>query len=158
VTPSPRPLTPAGSEVEGRVVALRTSGWTFEQIADEVGLSGRSQAFRLLQRALRRRPAEMVDELRALDSARLDALTMAVWPKALTGDVKAAGTMLKILERRAKMFGLDREVTSSIDADPSHLDQAADKLLERIAIFEDLLERGAIALPAHLKHLEDDHE
>jgi len=150
MTTTPRPLTPDGSQIEAHVVSLRSSGRTYEQIAMEIGLSGKSQAFRILQRALRRIPAERVDELRALDSARLDAMTSAIWPKALSGDPKAIGLMLKILERRARMLGLDRESTSPTTPDPLVLDEMAEALVERMALMEDLVENGTIVLPEHM--------
>lgn len=148
-----RPLTPDGSEIEAQVVALRTAGRSFEQIAIEAGLSGRSQAFRVLQRALRRHPAERVDDHRAVDLARLDVLTSVVWPRALTGDAKAVGSMLRIMERRARLLGLDRETGQRFSAEPSELDETADELLERIAIFDDLVDKGAISLPSNPKEL-----
>jgi hypothetical protein len=44
-----------------------------------------------------------------------------------------------------------REVEPRLSPDPSEIDAEADRLLERIAVFEDLFAKGAIALPAHLE-------
>ena len=47
-----------------------------------------------------------VDELRELESARLDALQLAAWAKVEQGDLHAIEIVLKIMDRRAKLLGL----------------------------------------------------
>jgi hypothetical protein len=39
---------------------------------------------------------------------RLDALQVAVWDKAVGGDLKAAAFVVGLMERRVKLLGLDR--------------------------------------------------
>ena len=48
-----------------------------------------------------------VKHLAAVDLDRLDALLRVLWLNALTGDVYSIDRCVKILERRAKMLGLD---------------------------------------------------
>jgi len=57
---------------------------------------------------LNARQVEQADELQALELSRLDALHYAVWDKALSGDIKAIETSLRVIERRVKVLGLDR--------------------------------------------------
>ncbi len=40
--------------------------------------------------------------------ARLDALQLALWDDAETGEVKAVGMVLRITEQRSRLLGLDR--------------------------------------------------
>jgi hypothetical protein len=54
--------------------------------------------------ALTQEPAE---ELRSLESQRLDELQAAYWTNALLGDMQAALFVLRVLESRRKLFGLD---------------------------------------------------
>jgi hypothetical protein len=42
-----------------------------------------------------------------LEELRLDALQEGIWPRALQGDPRAVEVALKVLERRARMGGLD---------------------------------------------------
>lgn len=43
----------------------------------------------------------------ALELERLDALTEALWPKAMSGQTPAVAAILRVMERRAKLLGLD---------------------------------------------------
>ena len=45
--------------------------------------------------------------MRTTEAARLDRLQLAAWPKAQQGDLRAIDTVLRILQRRASLFGLD---------------------------------------------------
>ena len=49
---------------------------------------------------------ESVDLLRTVEVQRLDALQARLWPAALTGDVEAASTCLRIIMARAKVLGM----------------------------------------------------
>jgi hypothetical protein len=40
-------------------------------------------------------------------TGRLDALHQAIWPKALAGDVGAVHAILKIMEHRGRLLGLE---------------------------------------------------
>jgi hypothetical protein len=59
-----------------------------------------------VRKALKERPVEGVDELRALELDRLDSLHEVVWPKALAGDLGAASVILRIMDKRARLLGL----------------------------------------------------
>lgn len=97
------------AERRARALQLRKEGANFDQIAEELGMS-RSAAHKTVQRAI----AELatlaeteVAELRALESARLDELHQAVWPQAVAGDLPALDRVIRIMERRARLLGLD---------------------------------------------------
>jgi hypothetical protein len=66
--------------------------------------SGAEQAVRSAIRKVLQEPAEAVRELEAM---RLDALLQALWGKALDGDVLVIDRVLKIMDRRARLLGLD---------------------------------------------------
>jgi hypothetical protein len=93
---------------EARVFELRIQGNTFDQIATEVGYSGPSGAWQAYQRVRSEFIYESIDESRQLELMRLDELQVAVWDRALNGELPAAHCVLKIMDRRAKLLGLDK--------------------------------------------------
>ncbi len=52
--------------------------------------------------------AEAVEEYRELELARLDALQAAHWPQAVAGSVRSADLVLRVIDRRIKLLGLDQ--------------------------------------------------
>jgi hypothetical protein len=88
---------------------LRRAGHSYASIARSLSLS-KSRAHALVQDAMqyaRQQVAVSVDELRALEVSRLDAMLQGVWAKARRGEMKAIDRVLKIGERRARLLGLD---------------------------------------------------
>ena len=86
---------------------LKRSGETYQAIAEVLGYADRSAARRTYIRALQRALVEDASEMRLVENDRLDRLQLGHWEKALRGDEKAAGVVLKIMDRRAKLNGLD---------------------------------------------------
>jgi hypothetical protein len=93
---------------DARVFELRIQGHTFDQIAGEVGFSGPSGAWQAYQRIKSESIFESIDEARQLELMRLDEMQLAVWDRAINGDLPAAHCVLKIMDRRAKLLGLDK--------------------------------------------------
>lgn len=89
-----------------RALTLRLAGFTYRQIADEIGYS-HGYAQTLVADALRLDPEE-VETVRDLETARLDRQLAAVWPSVISGDLNAGTLALKISERRSRLLGLDR--------------------------------------------------
>ena len=69
-----------------RAVELKTAGYTYAEVADELGCTSRGTAYNIVAKALREQTAEAVTDLRDLENARLDALQLALWVAAMTGD------------------------------------------------------------------------
>ena len=89
------------------------SGLSYEQAAVEVGYANRSGAYWAFHRALANPEAEAIDEHRALELARLDALQASYWAEAVDGDTKAAAVALRCIEARSKLLGLDQPAKAS---------------------------------------------
>ena len=89
-----------------RAVELALDGKSYDFIAREIGVSSRGNAWRTVQKALNDRVVAGVDELRELECDRLDALQVAAWAKVEQGDLKAIETVLRIMDRRARLLGL----------------------------------------------------
>jgi hypothetical protein len=93
-----------------QAIGLALAGLSWDAIADKLGYSSRQAAHKDVQRALAQAVAEQTsaaEELRMVELMRLDRLQAAAWPKALTGDLKAIETCLKIITERRKLLGLD---------------------------------------------------
>ncbi len=95
--------------LEERCLALRLEGLTHREIARRLGIAP-SSAYKRVRHALdavNERNAAEAERLRTLELLRLDALQDAIWEKALAGEAKSLGRLLTIMERRAKLLGLD---------------------------------------------------
>jgi transposase-like protein len=89
-----------------RAVELAAQGFTYRQIADELGYASRGTVHRIVRQALESRLAEGVDQLRKVELARLDALQAGLWEAAAGGDASAATTIVKIIQTRCRLLGL----------------------------------------------------
>lgn len=86
---------------------LRKAGISYEMIAQRLGYSNRTAAFRAVQNLLEKSEKEASSDLREMELRRLDDLFLSIYKKAREGDLPSIDRCLKIMERRAKMSGLD---------------------------------------------------
>jgi hypothetical protein len=125
---------------DARVYELRIQGNTFEQIASEVGYSGPSGAWQAHQRIKSEWIFESIEEARQLELMRLDELQVAVWDRAINGDLPAAHCVLKIMDRRAKLLGLDKPEKVEVnkwDINAEDLDAEVERIVNIINERED---------------------
>jgi len=81
----------------------------YREIGAELHVTG-SAAYKACARALREisaRTGETAELLRRLEVERLDSLWAAAFPGALKGDPATVRACLAIMERRARLLGLD---------------------------------------------------
>ena len=103
----PQQRTIEALERQVKALELRKAGVSYEDIAKALGWAHKSGAFMAVRRQIamvRREPAEA---LITLEAERLDKLLMSVWKQAVNGNFGAVDRVLKIMERRAKLLGLD---------------------------------------------------
>lgn len=91
-----------------RCVELAAQGMSYDAIAQAVGYANRGGAYKAIAAALRAQQAPAVDELRALEVERLDALQRAFWDAALEGDIPSVDRVLKVIAARVRLLGLDQ--------------------------------------------------
>jgi hypothetical protein len=87
---------------------LRVAGLGFEEIGKSLGIS-KPGAWQLVDGALKdydEAVKEAAGELRAISLMRADVLLRGVWPAAESGDEKAIGSALKVMDHQAKLVGL----------------------------------------------------
>jgi len=107
-----KPQTPAAKQAirerEAELLKLRRGGLTWDLIAERTGYASAHTARQAYARALTRIVAEDVVEIRQLETERLDIAQSAIWGKVLQGDNASITNLLRIMERRAKLLGLDQ--------------------------------------------------
>ncbi len=102
-------------EKEAQVVALRREGMTWDTIAQAVGYADPSGAHAAYMRASARIVKEDIDAIRDMETERLDMLQGAYWRQAMMGDVPAGMQVLRIMERRAKLLGIDQPIRQQVE-------------------------------------------
>lgn len=100
-----RRLTAAEKQAEA--LRLRTAGVPFAEIARRLGYRGESGAHKAVMTGLKKTLQEPADELRIMEAERLDRMLAGLWDKAITGDTWSVDRVLSIMERRARLLGLD---------------------------------------------------
>ena len=109
---SERRLSAAQKRV--RALELRTEGKTFQQIADELKYRSKASAYDAVTKGLEETLQEPADALRRVESERLDRMLEGLWPKAIKGDTWSVDRVLGIMDRRAKLFGLDKPPSENL--------------------------------------------
>ncbi|AJE32549.1 hypothetical protein B842_03480 [Corynebacterium humireducens NBRC 106098 = DSM 45392] len=126
----PDPVRAAAlAERRKRVLQARLEGRSFRAIADAEELSV-STVHDDYTRALGDIPRAEADSLRKVEGARLDALQAAVWEKAMLGNLDAGHQVLRIIDRRCRLFGLDAPQQVELSAGDVDLDATVAKVLE----------------------------
>jgi hypothetical protein len=122
---------------EVEAIQLRRQGLTYGEIAERLGYADHRGASLAVQRGMRRALQEPADELREIEAARLDRAMSKIWDQVEQGDLKAIGTMLRIMERRSKLLGLDAPTVIQQDVTlfdgSSDLDREVMRLAEILA-------------------------
>lgn len=97
---------------------MRASKATYEQIARTLKYKNRGIAYRVVQRELNRVVVENIDELRREELVALDILQrecMAIFlDKNAKGRLFAVDRILSVMERRARLMGLDQQQDPSM--------------------------------------------
>jgi hypothetical protein len=143
--------------LDGRraVVAERLlQGWTERRIAAELGISpamAHKEAAKVKQ-AWRESAVETIDTLRGREDAKLTALEAPLWPRVKAGEVRAIEAVLKIMERRARLLGLDapERVQHTVDLRSLavHIAHAEGLDPDELVRVAEMIMRGKAALPA----------
>jgi hypothetical protein len=109
-----------------QAMELRIAGYGYVEIAQKLGYFGPGTAYKAVQAAIKATAAPLAGELREIEAARLDKMTKALWPfveghpaveadpergivaePAVPPDLDMLDRVLKIMQRRARLLGLD---------------------------------------------------
>ena len=141
---SKRAPKPEVIDKERQVLELRRTGAGWEAIAEVVGFSNASGAYKAYQGAIARVLVQPAEELRTQELDRLDRLQRAYWKDALEGNVRAADFILRVIDKRCKILGIEApqrihaEVVTydgnSIDADIERIIRQLESMDQSIAV------------------------
>jgi len=98
------------AERRRRALALRRAGLTYKDIAKALGCS-EAHACKMVKREMARIAREMREDaemILQLELQRLDEAQASIWPQVKQGHLGAIDRLLRIMERRAKLLGLDQ--------------------------------------------------
>ena len=142
---------------EMKVLDLRRAGLTWVRIAEEVGYADHTGAYAAYKRAIKRTMQQPADELRTQELDRLDRLQLAVWPSAMKGDTRAVLTIVRLMERRAKLTGLDMPIKIEQDVTTWTGGDSIDRAVRDLAALltaNDAIGSGEGAMAEHLSTTE----
>lgn len=97
----------------------RLKGMSYRAIAAEMG-KNLATVYKYVHSAtkiIRENYTEKAEVLVSLERQKLDRLEVGLIEAARNGDIKSATVMLKIMERRAKLLGLDEPSKSEVKVD-----------------------------------------
>lgn len=100
-------------EIMWEMYELRKTGMSLRQIAKQMHCSHEKVRI-YLRDAGRAILLPGVEEYRKLEDERLDAMLKALMPKIERGDTRSIEVGIKLLERRAKLHGLDKPIEYNI--------------------------------------------
>ena len=118
---------------EIKVLELRRAGLTWQSIAEETGYADHTGAYAAYKRAIKRTMQQPADELREQELDRIDRLQLAAWPNAMKGDTKSIMTIVKLMERRARLLGLDTPIKIEQDITTWNGDDSIDRAVKDLA-------------------------
>jgi hypothetical protein len=90
---------------------MRLAGKTPTEIADELGYASGNEVRQAINAQMKSEATFLSEQGRngilQMELDRLDRLQSVAWPSAMTGDPKSIEAVLKIMDRRIKITGID---------------------------------------------------
>ncbi len=136
------PAALAFKEKQRIALKSRLAGFSYEEIAAQLGYKSTSSAYNAIQHAMKEIIEEPAKEVRQMELHRLDWMLSRLYPAIERGDVKSVHAALAIMVRRARLLGLDMPLKiapTTLDGEEAHggLILTPDEMIRRIrAIFE----------------------
>lgn len=101
------------AQLRAQTLELRARGMSYPTIAATLGLP-MTTVYRWVQSALRNMVREPAAAVLTLELSRLDTAQEAIWPAVERGYLPAIDRLLRIMERRARLLGLDAPVAFDV--------------------------------------------
>jgi hypothetical protein len=111
------------AHLQRQAVALRANGHSYREIGESLGCA-HTWARTLVNEAVRENISEGVEEMRLLEGQRLDRL-QARLNTIIAGEnimqaIAAANSLIRLMDRRAKLFGLDAAIAIDVEQSITH--------------------------------------
>ncbi len=94
-------------ERDTKCVQLRRAGVDWASIAQQLGYASAGHAHKQFMAFMKDYPREDAVAARELEADRYDQLQRAIWKKCLSGDTWAIDRVLKIMDQRERLLGLN---------------------------------------------------
>ena len=130
------------------IMDLKIKGYSFTEIAEKLGYKSRSSPFKQVKRELERiskKCSIQAEELRTLESAKLDKLETEAWKLIESGNPRGIDQVKSISESRRKLFGLDAPIKQEITGEINVGDLRA-RLAARLSALADTPEDDGVPL------------
>ena len=134
-------VKPETLEKERKVLEFRRGGLTFDLIAERLGYASASGAHKAYLSACNRIVYEDVVEVRKSEMDRLDIAQAAIWGDLTDTQNTDANTrarlvlaLIKIMERRARLLGLDMPTKAQVEVNIYDRDTIDDEVKRLVAI------------------------
>ena len=119
---------------EARAVTLRHEyGMTYEAIAQELGYTSVSGAYKAYQNGIKNLVVEKPEEARMADLRRLDTAIELLMARLKEGDIKVIEPLLRVMERRSKFLGLDTPIKIQQDVTTWEGGDSIDRAVRELA-------------------------
>ena len=134
-------VNPDTIEKEKKVLELRRGGLTFDLIAERVGYASASGAHKAYLKACSRIVYEDVVEVRNAEMDRLDIAQAAIWGDVINGvdaptRARAVLALMKIMERRARLLGLDMPTKAQVEVNIYERDTVDEEVRRLVALLD----------------------
>jgi len=126
-------------ERDDEIWELRKQGYSLRDIARNVGL-GHVQVWRRLKAREEQILSPNIEAYRELQNERIEAAVKALWSKIEAGDVPSVLALVRLMERQAKLYGLDappKPVTLSVEGN-----HAWNQIMDAVLVERPALEGG----------------
>lgn len=107
-TTSPREIERAQKVSDA--LAYRKQGFSFEVIAETMGFKSPSAAYDLVIEGITALKTENAEQVKQLELERLNDMLTGLMPRVLTGDERAIDSMLRVMQFRARLLGLEAPI------------------------------------------------
>lgn len=142
-----RPTNEEARRKQDRALQLRLAGFTYREICEQTHpdrpdqklYGDPSSAMYAVRAAMERAELEETGDSRELDVARTERLQRALWARAMQGDDKAVGQVIRLMEVRAKLLGTLQRPATPEEKPPEGdmIDELANRRTARRAASQD---------------------
>lgn len=132
-----------------KALDMRKNGASFSNIANKLGYADESGARKAIEALLKKTTYEAVDEARKLELEKLNMLEMAIAQMVINGNLSAIDRKLRIMDRRAKLLGLDAptNVQATVNMPTEFIEWAKEQKIDMTAIFKAIMQEYATDEP-----------